>query len=212
MCNRYQLRSSSQQVRQTFGVTVELFEPEYPSEYYPGRTVPVISPGDDGGRTLAPAAWGIPLGKHRVTNARDDKLGSTWKRFTTRRVVFPLDAAIEYHYRLDLLGQPTGKPTPYAITRADGELSAIAGFASQPLGEGPVDADDPAAAVTMLTCPGNDLYADVHNKNPDDPRMLVYLVEPEDVSAWLDPDRPFDELRDLVRPAPAGWLTAAPLR
>ena len=197
MCNRYQLRSSLRKIRQAFGVTTELFEPAIPAEYFPGSVVPVIR-GAQQERELLGIPWGIQLGRHRVTNSRDDKIDSVWKRFMSSRVVFPVDRAIEWHYGLDLFGQPSGKPKPWSIERADGEPAAIAGIASD-------------QGVSMLTCPADDLYRDVHNKSPEDPRMVVYLVEAEDVNRWLDRELSLDEIRPLIRPAPAGWLVGSPL-
>ena len=128
MCNRYQLRSSIKSIRQAFGVTQELFEPSLPAEYFPGSTVPVIRSAK-GGRELVKAEWGIMLGKHRVTNSRDDKIGRTWGRYMSRRVVLPLSRAVEWKYPLDLFGQPRGKPQPWVLYPADEGVAAIAAIA-----------------------------------------------------------------------------------
>ncbi len=197
MCIRYQLRGSVRRVREVFGVSRGLFEPTLPAEYFPTQKVPVVRAGERG-RELVGMTWGIELGRRRVTNSREDKLSSTWRRFVGRRVVFPVSRAVEWHYELDLLGEATGKPRPWAIERADGELSAVAGIAS-------------VEAVSMVTCPGAGLYRDVHNKDPQDPRMVSYLVEPDDVARWLDPTLPFEAVRSLIKPPPAGWLDAAAL-
>ena len=60
----------------------------------------------------------------------------------------------------------------------------------------------------MMTCRAEGIAAEVHNKNPEDPRMVVFLTEPNDVNAWLDPGRSFEEVKSLLRAAPAGWLAA----
>lgn len=199
MCNRYQVRASAKQIRQAFGVTSELFEPANPAEYFPGSTVPIIRAAD-GGRELAGVEWGIPLGKHRVTNSRDDKIDRTWGRFMSRRVVFPLSRAVEWRYPLDMFGQPTGKPKPWVLYPADESIAAIAGIAA---------ADD--AGVSMMTCRATGIAAEVHNKKPDDPRMVVFLTEPNDIERWLDPDADADNVADLLKPPPDGWLAGEPL-
>ena len=198
MCNRYQVRVSARQIRGAFGVTREPFQPE-PGEYFPGSTVPIIR-AVDGGRELAGVEWGIPLGKHRVTNSRDDKLDRTWGRFLSRRVVFPLSRAVEWRYPLDLFGRAGGKPRPWVLYPADESIAAVAGIAA---------ADD--AGVSMMTCRAEGIAAEVHNKKPDDPRMVVFLTDPADVSRWLDPDAGGDDVMDLFKPPPAGWLAGEPL-
>jgi putative SOS response-associated peptidase YedK len=199
MCNRYQLRASAQQIRTTFGLTSERFEIATPAEYFPGSIVPVIRAAN-GGRELAGVEWGIPLGKHRVTNSRDDKVDRTWGRFMSRRVVFPLSRAVEWRYPLDMFGQPTGKPKPWVLFPADESVAAIAGIAA---------ADD--AGVSMMTCTAAGIAADVHNKKPDDPRMVVFLTEPDEVARWLDPDLGAGDVVDLLKPPPDGWLAGEAL-
>jgi len=166
--------------------------------FFPGKTVPVVRQGGDG-RELAGAEWGIRLGKHQVTNSRDDKIEQTWRRFLDRRVVFPLNRAVEWHYDLDMFGQPTGKPKPWVLFPADESIAAIAGIASGGY-----------KGVSMMTCSATGIAAEVHNKHPDDPRMIVFLTEPEDVERWLDPDAGESDVVDLLRPPPDGWLAAEP--
>ncbi len=200
MCNRYQLRASIKSIRQAFGVTQELFEPSLPAEYFPGSTVPVVRPAD-GGRELAGVEWGISLGKHRVTNSRDDRIDRTWGRYMSRRVVLPLGRAVEWKYPLDLFGQPRGKPQSWVLYPADESIAAIAGIA-----------DPDRSGVSMMTCRATGLAAEVHNKKPDDPRMIVFLTEPHDVARWLDPDAGPDDVVALLKPPPDGWLAGEPLR
>lgn len=198
MCNRYQLRTSASEVAHLFGVTREAVEDLIPSEYFPDSSVPIVKTADDT-RELAPATWGIRLGKHRVTNSRDDKVGSTWRRFMHRRVVFPMSMAVEWRYPLDLYGQPTGKPAPWSLYPADESVAAVAGIACG------------GGDVSMMTCRAAGIAAEVHNKIPDDPRMVVFLAETADVDRWLDPDVDADDAMKLLRPAPDGWLAAEPL-
>jgi putative SOS response-associated peptidase YedK len=198
MCNRYQLRASIDDIRHSFGVTRETYQPTLPGEFFPGSTIPIIKAAGDG-RELAEADWGIQLGKYRVTNSRDDKL-QTWGRFMSRRVIIPLNRAVEYRYPIDLLGQPNGKPTPWVLYPADESIAAIAGISDQD------------GAVSMMTTKATGLAAEVHNKKPADPRIVVFLTEPKDVKRWLDPEAGRDDVVDLLRPPPDGRLAGEPLR
>lgn len=208
MCAHYQLKTDRQKLLEAFGIHRDLFLPSgdvINSEYFPGRQVPMIRQGPDQfSRDLVPAVWGIDIGKPRLTfNSRDDRANTVWQRFLERRVVIPLSMAIEPHYRStpSLFGPPVAADAPpeeWALFPIDGSLAAVAGIAGPDM-----------ACVSMFTTLGTGKYAEVHNKNPNDPRMLAFLAEPEDVDAWLDVDRTFKDVRQLLRPAPDGWLAGA---
>ena len=198
MCNRYQVRASAADIRHAFGTTRESFQPPNPAEFFPGSTVPTIKATDDG-RELVGATWGIQLGKHRVTNSRDDK-PRMWGRFLKRdRCILPLSRAVEWRYPLDMFGQPGGKPAPWVLYPADDSVAAVAAIR------------DGSGAVSMMTTRATGIAAEVHNKTPDDPRMVVFLTEPAGVERWLDPEADPDEVAELLKPPPDGWLAAEPL-
>ncbi len=197
MCNQYRILKTSELLAEAFQIARNLLHIPVPGEFFPASRVPVIRQSPHG-RELTDATWGMQLGNRRVTNSRDDKIDGVWRRVMKNRVVFPVDQAVEWHYELDLLGQPAGKPRPWLIQRADDQIAAVAGIA---------DGD----RVSMMTCPADGLYAQVHNKHPDDPRMLVYLTTPEHVADWLDQSLPIQRLRQLLRPAADPWLSAQPL-
>lgn len=197
MCNRYAIQHDPEAVQAAFGLAKPPALPTLRGEYFPGSAVPVVKP-EDAGRAAAMATWGIELGRHRVTNSRSEKRG-TWTRFMGRRVVFPMTWAVEWKYPLDLLGQPHGKPAPWKLFPADGSVAAVAGIA------------DAGGAVSMMTCRAEGIAAEVHNKKPDDPRTVVFLTERADLDRWLDDGMGPEDVRDLLKPPPAGWLDASPL-
>ena len=198
MCNRYHLRVSPQKISHDFGVTHTLFEPANPAGYFPGSTVPIIRRAE-GGRELAETTWGIQLGRHRVTNSRDDK-PRIWSRYLERgRVIMPLSRAVEWKYPLDMFGQPHGKPTPWVLYPADEGVAAVAAIA------------DPSGNVSMMTTRATGIAAEVHNKSPDDPRMIVFLTEPQEVERWLDRDAGPDDVHDLLLLPSDGWLAGEPM-
>jgi putative SOS response-associated peptidase YedK len=200
MCSRYHLRARPGDLKQAFDVHRFAFEQFKDIEYFPGSTVPILRAAADGQREIIGLDWGIRLGRHRVTNSRDDKIERTWKRFMHRRVVFPLSRAVEWRYPLDMFGQPTGKPRPWVLYPADESVAAVAGIAAP---------DD--QGVSMMTCQATGLAAEVHNKNPDDPRMVVFLTEQADITRWLDHDVTPADAATLLKPPPEGWLAAEAL-
>ena len=197
VCNRFRILKTNRILAEAFDIVRDLLNVPLPGEFFPGSRVPIIRQGEEG-RKLTDATWGIQLGAHRVTNSRDDKIDRIWHRFMGNRVVFPIDQAVEWHYDLDLLGQPVGKPRPWVIERAGGGIAAIAGIA---------DGD----RVSMMTCPATGVYAQVHNKNPDEPRMLVYLSTAQDISDWLDDKLSPAQFKQMLLPAPDPALAAHPL-
>ncbi|MEM8783794.1 MAG: hypothetical protein AAGE65_13195 [Planctomycetota bacterium] len=46
--------------------------------------------------------------------------------------------------------------------------------------------------------------AEVHNKKPDDPRMVAFLTEPKDADRCLSRDAGPDDVLDLLKPPPEG--------
>ena len=54
----------------------------------------------------------------------------------------------------------------------------------------------------MMTCRANSTWAAIHNANPDDPRMVCFLLDQNEINAWLDPEQPYTEVHHLLRPVP----------
>jgi putative SOS response-associated peptidase YedK len=58
-------------------------------------------------------------------------------------------------------------------------------------------------AVTILTCPPNDLIRPFHDRMP-------VILGPAAWRLWLDPGSEFDRLAPLLAPCPASWLETRP--
>jgi putative SOS response-associated peptidase YedK len=58
-------------------------------------------------------------------------------------------------------------------------------------------------AVTILTCPPNELIRPHHDRMP-------VILGPAASDVWLDPRSGLDELAPLLAPCPAGWLETRP--
>lgn len=62
---------------------------------------------------------------------------------------------------------------------------------------------DQVPAVTILTCPPNELIAPVHDRMP-------VILDPAGWRAWLDPELGADAAAGLLVPCPADWLEVRP--
>lgn len=204
MCNRYSILSKPEALRQAFNADRVIYTRGgyiLPAPFFPSSTVPVIRQSPDI-RELVDVPWGIPKGPHLATNARDDKVATTWRWYMHRRVVFPISQAIEPHYpQRSLYGEAIGKCQWWALSSATTPLLAVAGIAEFNF-----------TGVAMFTTKGIGRYAEIHNKKPDDPRMPVFLTSQGEIDAWLDPDVGYEDARLLLKPPAEDFdLHAAPL-
>ncbi|MDP6709557.1 MAG: SOS response-associated peptidase, partial [Alphaproteobacteria bacterium] len=118
MCGRYSLTTPLEAVRQIFDFAGEAnLAPRY--NIAPTQTAPVIRAGDDGGRVLALARWGLipswakeaAIG-NRMINARAETVAekpSFRSAYRHRRCVVPADGFYEWQK------QPKGAKQPYRI-------------------------------------------------------------------------------------------------
>src|SRR5207244_2042608 len=108
-----------------------------------------------------------------------------------RRCLIPATAFYEW--------QDTGEKhkQPYHFRLWDGQPFAFAGLWERWNGE-------PAETCTILTTEANPLVRPVHDRMP-------VILPAEHFTAWLDPRTPTDALHGLLRPYPAGEMTASPV-
>lgn len=179
--------------------------PRYPlfeglgERFHPGDPVALFYFGN-GIIDLAVEPWGFPgFGRQkRVANTRSETAAEKllWRDHLENRCVMPVGEAIEWQWRVD---ERTGEviKVPHAISLVSGEVGLIAAIRHEPTGY-----------PSMMTCRANDWWGRIHNKDPDDPRMICYLQDDAEVAAWLDPERSFEDVKGLLRPAPEGAFTA----
>ena len=205
MCNRYRLRATPDAVMAFFNLSHDARLPVITAEYFPGRPVPVVcQPG--GVRQLQEMTWGFPplKGKTPINNTRCESAAASpyWKPHLGQRCVFPLTAAIEWQHQIN---PQTGelRKVPHLIRFRDDRLAAVAGIYGTGSG---------SACCSMMTCRANRFWSTIHNAKPDDPRMVCFLLQPEAIDAWLDPNPPYETVRDLLRSVPdeADLLSAQP--
>ncbi|WP_280140624.1 SOS response-associated peptidase [Filomicrobium insigne] len=164
---------------------------------YPSNNAPVIRIAEDGEREGIISSWGFVLPQKdkapkRVTNFRDDNLGSPFWRssFETRRCLVPTTSFAE----------PKGRSPAiwhwFALGQ-DRPLFAFAGIWRS--FRGAVKKDGPVVDLevhSFMTTTPNPLVATIHPN-----RMPVILTTDEEFDIWLNGSA--DEARSLVRSYPA---------
>lgn len=206
MCGRFLLNSPAQVIAEAFGVP-EPAELAPRWNIAPGQTIAAVrAPGEArggaGARELAWLRWGlIPAWAKeaprdaRLINARAEtapEKPAFRSAFRTRRCLVPASGFYEW--------QATGgrAKQPFAIGVAGGGPFAIAGLWEvwRPR-EGPT-----VESCTLLTTDANALVRPIHDRMP-------VILPPESWEPWLDPAlRDVERLRPLLRPFPAGQMTA----
>jgi putative SOS response-associated peptidase YedK len=178
MCSHYQLKARLHDLARRFRFTL-VEPPEERDDIRPTDTAPVVT-GDGRLRLLA---WGLPSkrdGKPLI-NARAESLTNrpTFRMLVENRCLVPATAYFEW--RRDGRARFRNR-----IAAADGSPFAFAGLFNDTF-------------FTIVTCaPGPDV-------RPIHDRMPVILGE-ADEAAWIDPARPFADVRSLLRPSPEGRL------
>jgi putative SOS response-associated peptidase YedK len=197
MCGRYTLTNPDPvKLRQRFlvGESSVEFEPRY--NVAPTDAVPAVRRDETGERDLGRLRWGLVPGRwaekragRPLINARAESLASQpafAESFRERRCLIPADGFFEW--RKD----GTGK-TPIWITRADGELFAFAGLWAALPAKASGDAGELLHSCAIVTCAPNELIRPIHDRMP-------VILDPALEATWLDPDRPEDELLELLQP------------
>ena len=198
MCNLFSQSRSRDEVARWFRVPHNRAADIRPqASIFPGGTASVVRHASDGERELVALSWGFVLhlkdqAPKRVTNARDDKLGSTFWRssFQSRRCLVPVTSFCE----------PKGKKPAVWHWFALDEARTPFAFAGmwRPY-RGPLKKDgDPVEldVFSFVTTNPNELVATVHPQ-----RMPVMLVGEEAQAKWLEGS--VEEANGLIQSYPA---------
>lgn len=196
MCSRVTLRTPLDQLRDLFRFEADLeLEPRF--NVAPAQPVLTVRAGaSPGKRTGALVRWGLRRpsqdGKAGapIINARSetaDVLPTFRDAFRVRRCIVPIDGFYEWR-------QEGRTKQPWLFDLATGGPFALAGL---------VDAATPPGCV-VLTTDANEVVQPIHDRMP-----VILPVDAVDV--WLDPERPVDDLKAVLRPLPASALRKRPV-
>jgi putative SOS response-associated peptidase YedK len=143
--------------------------------------------------------WGIELpaagGSRSLINVRSETAlgGGFFRRLLEHdRVLLPASHFYEWS------GQDGGR-RPVLILPRDGVL-AFAGLRGRWTDQ---RTGGSVPAVTILTCPPNDLIRPFHDRMP-------VILDQAGREVWMDPRSGVDELAPLLTPCPASWLETRP--
>jgi putative SOS response-associated peptidase YedK len=201
MCGRFNQTASGDEAAEAFGLDET---PKLAPRYNIAPTQPVAVVGvqpKTGRRGLASLTWGfVPrasLGSERgFINARAE---TAWEKpsfreaFARRRCLVPATGFYEWQ-KLD-----AKRRQPWLIRLATGRVFAFAGLWEPPAAPGTT----PTCAI--LTTEPNDVAKPIHDRMP-------VILDPADYTLWLDPAVTVAaEVRPLLRPFPAGLMTAFPV-
>ncbi|HEU0215934.1 MAG TPA: SOS response-associated peptidase [Stellaceae bacterium] len=208
MCARGHLSTDLDKIKRFFGLPPDRPVPNFAPTYNlaPTDPIPIVRcDRDDGQRRLDVVRWGlvpywakdIKIG-YSTFNARSEEVETKpafREAFRRRRCLVPLDS----YYEWKKLG---GKDKQaYAIARGDGAPLAMAGLWEtwrSPAGE-------VVRSATIVTCPPNELCAQLHDRMPVIPPTEAWPL-------WLgEAEADIDRLRALLLPCPAAWLTIWPV-
>jgi len=187
MCSRFELNVALDDLLARFGLTAPPDEDAATwamlaglprDEYCPTDRVPVIGPR----RVPVALAWGVFVDwdSKPLINARAETLAEkpTFRRFVGNRCLVPATAFFEWTTVPGASAR--ARKRRHRIRRADALVSAMAGLV------------DDRGHFTVITRPATLQMAALHH------RMPVFLADAEAEAAWLDPSRPFADMRGLL--------------
>jgi putative SOS response-associated peptidase YedK len=203
MCGRYTLTNPDPlRLRARFDIFESVEVAEQP-RFNIAPTDPVLAVRrlDDGVRDLGRLRWGLVPGRwaekkagRPLINARAETLETQpafAESFRQRRCLIPADGFYEW------LTDERGK-RPLWFSRPDDELFAFAGLWAELPQRG---SDEVLHSCAIVTCAPNEFMRPIHDRMP-------VILDRGAESAWLDPERSPDALRDLLVPPPDEALVA----
>ena len=201
MCGRFNQTASGDDVAEALSLDEA---PKLAPRYNIAPTQPIAVVGiqpKTGRRGLAMLSWGLvprsSLGGERgFINARAE---TAWEKpsfreaFVRRRCLVPATGFYEWQ-KLD-----AKRKQPWLIRLASARPFGFAGLWEPPAAGGS------SPTCTILTTEPNDLARPIHDRMPA-------ILDPADYAQWLDPAVTVPaEVRPLLRPFPAGAMTAFPV-
>ena len=202
MCGRFAQPRSSEELARIFGASAAASITGDRFNVAPTDEVAAIVE-HHAERTVDAFRWGLvpiwsrsPKEGPRMINARAETIESSSAyrtSFRRYRCIVPADAFYEWHREWAPGAKRPTRSDPFAIRRRDGDLLAFAGLWA-------IWRDPQTAArlysCTVITTVANEVVAPVHDRMP--------VILPRTAwDAWLDEEASAEQLRSLLRPAPA---------
>ncbi len=200
MCGRYYLTTPPPALMERFQLERVDLEWTPSTNIAPTHNAPVIL--NTMPKVLTSARWGLVpawaddlrVGS-RMFNARAESVAQkpAFRRaFRSRRCLVPANGFYEWRTLED------GRKAPMQYTLADGGIFAFAGLWE--VWQRPRD-ENPLQTFTVITCPANELVAQVHDRMP-------VILFPGDEHAWLDTAGvPPEKAATFLRPYPPELMT-----
>jgi putative SOS response-associated peptidase YedK len=210
MCGRFAQPRSPEDLARIFRASPTSDLPG--DRYNVAPTDPVLGVSErHGDRLLDEFRWGLlptfatdRRGAARMINARMETVESSpafRTSFRSRRCLLPADAFYEWIRHRDPVTGRVRRSEPFAIRLRDGSPMAFAGIWS--VWRDPSTAER-VFTTAIITGPPNELVAGVHDRMP-------VVLPPEGWDTWLDESAPVEQLRGLLRPAPADGFVIYPV-
>lgn len=216
MCNRYNITTNQQSIRDFIGLTHDRLGNLEPSlDVYPDRPAPVVC-NIEGRRELAALTWGMPTPPEHLKTPEAPDMGVTnvrktwirhWQQWlgVAHRCVVPATAFSEYGQTPDPVTKR--KPLYWFALNPSQPLFFFAGIWTR--WEGVRGSNRTPRLGThdlfaFLTTDANDVVKPVHPR-----AMPVILTSREEVETWLAAD--WREAKALQRPLPADLLAIVEL-
>lgn len=214
MCGRFTLGIENQEIlAKLLGVEADAFLQQHSlqQQYRPRYN---IAPTDDHWlvrvkaeqRELLPAKWGLVNSwakdakkAARQINARAESIDTRSafrEAFKTRRCVVPADGYYEWTGAKD-------SRQPHWFHRPDRGLMLLAGVYESWWPDNPASEKRPQRTFTIITTDSNAVGRPIHD------RMPVILPDEDAVDAWMFGEVDADRLKQLLRPAPDGYLAVS---
>ena len=200
MCGRFSFSPLTKVIEDRFDVKVDSsYKPRY--NCAPSQNLAVISNQDRG--NLSFFRWGlipfwardIKIG-YRMINAKAETITekpSFKNPFKRKRCLVLSDGFFEWKRINDK------EKIPYRIVMKDNSLFSMAGIWDTWKNE----KDEAIHSFSIITTGPNELMKNIHDRMP-------VILPKEEEKTWLD-ETPPDELFPLLRPFPAGLMTAYPV-
>ena len=131
--------------------------------------------------------------KNWYKNARSETVFNTWPyklSVASQRCIIPSTGFFEWHEN------PDGTKVPFYIHFPEEEIFSIGGIWDKWVDP---KTGNEILSYVMLTTSANELLSEVHNSGQN-PFRMPFIVPEKEISNWLDPKLPIEQISKLMQP------------